>query len=107
MEILQKLTETDFKLINEGLDILCQHRHPEKIEIAKREIMERVKEDISLDDPRHLKKLQDAVEDFTAKKRMEFEQANENIRLLQGKLILLKRQLAEQAQVNAANDLLK
>lgn len=95
------LTERDFELIIDGLDNL-----PNKN--ATGEMMGDLLIGLfAKDDPIALKKMNEENEKRRSKAKKEVEMMKEDIKILQGKLLMLKRYLIEQDSFNQANDILK
>jgi hypothetical protein len=95
------LTEKDFSMMNEALDALTKHRHPmegmmfeimtEKLIGSDKVMLEQMKREKALHDDRERKKV---------------EAITEEVRLLQAKLIQLKRELIAKANLKETDSLI-
>lgn len=104
MENLQNLTKEEFTLINDALDSLCDKKTRDGY-IAEKALPGFL--EIFEDHPDVRKKAEGQIKKHIQERKMENNSVVENIRILQGKLLLIKRELEANAAVNGVNDLLK
>jgi hypothetical protein len=94
------LTEADFKLLNEGLDCLPNKDVGGDLMIALLTSM------VAKDDPEMKSKMESDRKSENLKRERAKQMMMEEVRILQGKILLLQRHLRMNGLLKQANDLL-
>lgn len=94
------LTEADFKLLNEGLDCL-----PNK-DMGGELMMALLTSMVAKDDPEMKSKIESDRKSENLKRERAKQMVIEEVRILQGKILLLQRHLRMNGLLKQANDLL-